>query len=325
MCVAATWTKGVRRIPHAGQDTNSSIESYHGAMKRWLGFTTKGLRGRRLDWLITMLTTTIHNHYTHRLAMKKAGLIKNEIMTLKVRESVNLSYSIDEEWILEPTNERAHWMCRSATYPENWYSLTYPHRDYACCDCEYAIRGNFCKHQAAIILKTTDVDQDAIVEYCGTYYGTTRGGLFEMFKAERGFCDEDGLDEDIIIDSTDTNHDATPNLDDLEIGVESLQENDVIEVDEDVLHARVIKEHAKDYKKFQRLIEGHGLRMAEHATSEFRVLLNRMSELCLADFQGTLHPDTQFANMDRGMGNSIRRKQGWYERMLSKRPRSCNP
>ena len=102
------WTKGVRRIPHAGQDTNSSIESYHGAMKRWLGFTTKGLRGRRLDWLITMLTTTIHNHYTHRLALQKAGLIKNDIITLKVRESVNLSYSIDEEWILEPTSEREH-------------------------------------------------------------------------------------------------------------------------------------------------------------------------------------------------------------------------
>jgi hypothetical protein len=133
------------------------------------------------------------------------------------------------------------------------------------------------------------------------------------------------LDEDIIIDSTDTNHDATRNLNDLEIGVESSQENDVIEVDEDVLYARFIKKYANDYKKFQRLIEGHGLRMAERATSEFRVLLNQMSELCLAEFQGTLHPDTQFANIDRGMGNSIRRKQGWYERIFSKRPCSCNP
>jgi hypothetical protein len=82
------------------------------------------------------------------------------------------------------------------------------------------------------------------------------------------------MDEDIIINLTDTNHDATPNLDDLEIGVEFLQENDVIEVDEDVLHSRVIKEHAKNYKKFQILIEEHRLRMAEHATSEFYVLLN---------------------------------------------------
>ena len=90
-------TKGVRRIPHAAQDTNSFIESYHDAMKKSLDFTTKGLRGQRLDWLITMLTTIIHNHYTDRLAMKKTGLINNDIMTLKVRENVNLSYSIDEK------------------------------------------------------------------------------------------------------------------------------------------------------------------------------------------------------------------------------------
>ena len=91
------WTKGVRKILHTRQDTNSFIKSYHKAMKRWLGFTIKGLWGRRLDWLITMLTITIHNHYTHRLTMNKAGLIKNGIMTLKVKKNVNLSYFIDEE------------------------------------------------------------------------------------------------------------------------------------------------------------------------------------------------------------------------------------
>ena len=104
-----------------------------------------------------------------------------------------------------------------------------------------------------------------------------------MFKSERGFCDKDGLDDDVIIDLTDTNTNATPNLADLEIGVEFSQNKDAIGVDEDIIYARVIKEHAKDYKKFERLIEGNGLRMAEHATSQFRVLLNRMSELCLAD------------------------------------------
>ena len=245
-------------------------------------------------------------------------------MTLKVRESVNLSYSIDEEWILEPTSERKHWICRSATYPQNWYSLTYSYRDYVCCDCEYAIRGNFYKHQAAIILKTTDVDQDCIVEYCGTYDGTACGRLVEMFKSERRFRDEDGLDGDVIIDLNDTCSDVASNLDDLEIGIKLSQKDDTIEVDEDILHAKVIKEHAKDYKKFEKLIEGNGLRMTEYATSEFRALLNRMSELCLADYQDTLHPETQFVKLNGGMGNSIRRKQGWYERMLSKRPRQLN-
>ena len=95
-------------------------------------------------------------------------------------------------------------------------------------------------------------------------------------------------------------------------------------MDEDIIYARVIKKHAKYYKKIKRLIERNGLCMAEHATSEFLELLNRMSELYLAYYQGTLHPETQFARLDRNMDNSIRRKQGWYEKMLSKTPRTLN-
>ena len=109
-------------------------------------------------------------------------------------------------------------MCQSATYLENWYSLIYPHRDYACCDSGYVIWGNFYKHQAAIILKITDVDPDCIVEYCGTYYGTARGGLVDMFKSKKGFRDKNGLDDDVIIDLNDTCSNVAPNLDNLEIG-----------------------------------------------------------------------------------------------------------
>ena len=100
-------------------------------------------------------------------------------------------------------------------------------------------------------MKTTDVDQDCIVEYCGTYYATTRGGSIEVFKSERGFREEDGLDDDVIIDLTETSPDTIPNLDDLEIGVELSQNKDAIKVDEDIIHARMIKEHSKDYKKFE--------------------------------------------------------------------------
>jgi hypothetical protein len=34
-------------------------ESYHGALKRWFSFETKGLRGCRIDWLVWKLTTTM--------------------------------------------------------------------------------------------------------------------------------------------------------------------------------------------------------------------------------------------------------------------------
>jgi hypothetical protein len=47
---------------HSNQDTQASIESYHGALKRWFALYTKGLRGRRIDWLVWRLTTTIAHH-----------------------------------------------------------------------------------------------------------------------------------------------------------------------------------------------------------------------------------------------------------------------
>jgi hypothetical protein len=65
------WMVGVRRVPHSNQDTQTNIESYHGALKRWLALDTKGLRGCRINWLVWRLTTTIARHYMHTLEMKK--------------------------------------------------------------------------------------------------------------------------------------------------------------------------------------------------------------------------------------------------------------
>jgi hypothetical protein len=49
---AELWMVGVQRVPHSNQNTQGNIESYHGALKRWLALDTKGLRGRRIDWLV---------------------------------------------------------------------------------------------------------------------------------------------------------------------------------------------------------------------------------------------------------------------------------
>jgi hypothetical protein len=46
------WMVGVQKMPHSNQDTQASIESYHGALKRWFAFDIKGLRGRRIDCLV---------------------------------------------------------------------------------------------------------------------------------------------------------------------------------------------------------------------------------------------------------------------------------
>ncbi len=72
------WMVGIQMVPHSNQDTQASIESYHGVLKCWLALDTKGLRGRRIHWLVWRLTTTIARHYMHTLEMKKKGFHKKQ-------------------------------------------------------------------------------------------------------------------------------------------------------------------------------------------------------------------------------------------------------
>jgi len=39
------WMVGLQRVPHSNQDTQASIESNHGALKRWFSLEIKGLQG----------------------------------------------------------------------------------------------------------------------------------------------------------------------------------------------------------------------------------------------------------------------------------------
>ena len=57
------WCVGARRIPHAGQNTNAAIESYHCNLKSVLNSAKERFVGRRMDWLIYHLTEDVLTHY----------------------------------------------------------------------------------------------------------------------------------------------------------------------------------------------------------------------------------------------------------------------
>jgi len=59
---------------NSNQDTQTTIESYHDVLKHWFAFDTKGLKGRRIDWLVWRLITTIAHHYMHTLEMKNQSI-----------------------------------------------------------------------------------------------------------------------------------------------------------------------------------------------------------------------------------------------------------
>jgi len=64
---AKLWMVGIQKVPHSNQDTQASIESYHGVLKRWFVLDRKSFKGHKIDWLVWRLTTTIARHYMHTL------------------------------------------------------------------------------------------------------------------------------------------------------------------------------------------------------------------------------------------------------------------
>jgi hypothetical protein len=179
---AELWMVGVRKVPHSNQDTQVSIESYRDALKRWLALDTKGLKGHRIDWLVWRLITTIARHYMHTLEMKKKAFIKNKVMEVIITRNVKKAALIVVTHVYQPTLESdGAWGVRSQRLPNVIHAVKFPFTEIFCYTCEWALRRNMCKNQIVVILTCTDIYQEHIIHYCGTWYGSHRGGLGHMF------------------------------------------------------------------------------------------------------------------------------------------------
>ncbi len=71
------WCVGARKIPHAGQNTNAAIESYHSNLKSILNSAKGRFVGRRMDWLIYHLIGEVLTHYWYGVQCKVFGYIQN--------------------------------------------------------------------------------------------------------------------------------------------------------------------------------------------------------------------------------------------------------
>lgn len=71
------WCVGARRIPHAGQNTNAAIESYHSNLKNILHLAKERFVGRRMNWLIYHLAGDVVTRYWYNVPCKAFGFIRN--------------------------------------------------------------------------------------------------------------------------------------------------------------------------------------------------------------------------------------------------------
>jgi hypothetical protein len=93
------WITGFRNIPHAGQDTNAAVESYHANMKSILLSSRERLSARKMDWLIYHLTGDVLTHYWYVVQCKLYGFIPNKTAERGVASAILRSKDIPDHLV----------------------------------------------------------------------------------------------------------------------------------------------------------------------------------------------------------------------------------
>jgi hypothetical protein len=95
-----------------------------------------------------------------------------------ITQSVDKAAFIPLTHVYQPTFESdGTWGVWSQCLPNVTYVVKFPFTEIFCCTCEWALRRNMCKHQIVVLLTCTNISQEDIIHYCGTWYGSHHGGV----------------------------------------------------------------------------------------------------------------------------------------------------
>ena len=168
------WCVGARRIPHAGQNTNAAIESYHCNLKSVLNSAKERFVGRRMDWLIYHLTGDVLTHYWYSVQCKAYGFIRNKKQEGIVASAIVGANDIPDSNVLICMDEGVAYVGSVNNRPKVW-TIKCPDSEWAQCDCPVAQQGMICKHTIKVFkMLHPGIEDGAIVREAGTRHGTRR-------------------------------------------------------------------------------------------------------------------------------------------------------
>ena len=157
------WCVGARRIPHAGQNTNAAIESYHSNLKSVLHSAKERFVGRRMDWLIYHLTGDVLTHYWYIVQCKAFGFIRNRKQEGIVASAIIRANDIPDTNVLICMDEDVAYVGSVNNRPKVW-TIKCPDSEWAQCNCPVAMEGMICKHTVKVFkLLHLGVDDGIIV------------------------------------------------------------------------------------------------------------------------------------------------------------------
>eukprot|EP01018_Ginkgo_biloba_P021693 Gb_02646 [translate_table: standard] len=155
------WAKAYRDFPHANQETNSAIESYHGFFKTKYLCDHRRKSSRCMDWLMHTLIKKVELYYWNNQNIKDVGFSTNfKLVELKETSWSRACNILHSDCNLHPTIQNAYWV-RSQSMRTRSKRYIVRRSDiigslFAVCDCPWAKRDNICKHVIRINLLTKE-------------------------------------------------------------------------------------------------------------------------------------------------------------------------
>ena len=136
--------KECRDFPHANQETNNVVESYHCYLKAGFLCDRRKKCARRMDWLLYMLLTSVEPCYQFKAIFKKEGYLNN--YKKQFESSMEKAIKIpDDDCFLHESTPQAYWVriqsIHNKKYLVNWYCAYF-----IVCEFPWFILGNIFKH-----------------------------------------------------------------------------------------------------------------------------------------------------------------------------------
>ncbi|KAG0573812.1 hypothetical protein KC19_VG211300 [Ceratodon purpureus] len=183
-------------MPHANQDTNAAVESYHTNLKAILRTSRQKFGGRRVDWLIYHLLKDVLTHYWYAMQCKLYGFIKNGKAEGIVASAVIRDEEIPDEHVKISEEYDITYVASQTNFPTIWV-ISSPNSDWASCNCPLGMRGNICKDVVKVFcMINVDLHPVEIIRFGGSLRGTIQmGALTAGLQTFDGDCREVGTRE----------------------------------------------------------------------------------------------------------------------------------
>ena len=165
------WVGAAQSFSHANQETNASIEMFYSTLKERFLKGKQNMHERPTDWLFHVLATEVVPFFCYHHNLKENDG-KNPAASSTFLESTFTRAlripDLDVRYLRngQVTSLGHHVFVRSQSKRDIWHEVFNGESEWGYCTCEWALKGNICKHQLKVMLVEEGIPMPPTVSNC---------------------------------------------------------------------------------------------------------------------------------------------------------------